>query len=172
MSDDASVPDAGMSNDDRAYVERLRRWNRGEPGVFPEWDDPDDPVVAAPKRPTKPGSIRLFLSEDQNVGFAITLEGDLRDVFCNPGAPDGEGADIVRFAVEEVGALTLDCYDLVLPLIYQKAGFRIVGWMKWDDGLAPENWDDERDGRPNIVFMAVTAPRGTADQAPEIGDLP
>jgi hypothetical protein len=151
---DARVSDAGMNKGDRAYRERLMAWNRGEP-AFPEWDDPDNPVLAAPRRPKKLASIRLFLSEDGNVGFAVTLDSDLRDVFSNPGAPDGSGAEAVRYAVEEIGARTLDCFDLVLPLIYQRAGFKAVGWMKWSEAHAPENWNYERYGRPNIVFMAV-----------------
>ena len=42
--------------DNRTFEERAAAWGRGEPGMFPEWDDPDDITLAQPRRPTTSGS--------------------------------------------------------------------------------------------------------------------
>jgi len=43
---------------------------------------------------------QVFLSEDHNLGYAVSPDGDLQNVFRNDGAPSGSGAEAVRYAVE------------------------------------------------------------------------
>lgn len=99
---------------------------------------------------------RVFLSGDRKAGYVISPEGDLQNVFRNPGGKPGAGRAAVEHAVAQ-GAKTLDAYEGPLTEMYAQHGFREVGRMKFVDEFAPEGWDFEQYGRPDIVFMAHSA---------------
>jgi hypothetical protein len=99
------------------------------------------------------GGSRVFQSDDGHAGFVLSPQGDLQNVFRNPGGTPGAGRAAVEQAIS-AGAKTLDAYDGFLPDLYQQAGFREVGRMKFVDEFAPEGWDYEKYGRPDVVFMA------------------
>lgn len=63
---------------------------------------------------TKEG-IKLFVSDNGGVGFAITPDGDLISVFGNPDMAEDNGAvyGTLMLAVQE-GATQLNCYDTIL----------------------------------------------------------
>lgn len=94
-----------------------------------------------------------FLSQDGKAGFVLDPQGDLQNVFRNPGGVPGAGRAAVETAVAR-GALTLDAYDGFLPDLYQQVGFREVGRMKFVDEYAPDGWDYDQYGRPDVVFMS------------------
>ncbi len=91
-----------------------------------------------------------YMATDKMSGYAITHEFDLISVFSLPGAHNGK--DAIRNAVAN-GAQTLDCIDGFLPTLYSKFGFVEYKRIQWDDAYAPENWDYEKLGRPDIIFM-------------------
>jgi len=93
-----------------------------------------------------------YLSEDKQSGYAITGENDLISVFSLPGAKQGQ--DAVKSAIEN-GAVTLDCMDGYLPRFYATFGFVEYSRAAWDEQYAPGDWDYERFGRPDIVFMRL-----------------
>lgn len=92
------------------------------------------------------------------VGYAISPEGDLQNVFNNNG--QGAGAEAICDAIAR-GARTLDCFDGFLPMYYTKFGFVKVREISWDDQYAPKSWDYGKLGRPNVVFMEYKG--GTQD---------
>jgi hypothetical protein len=110
-----------------------------------------DPGLTPPPKGT-----RFFLSRDRKTGFAILPDGDLCNVFRNPGGAVGSGKTAVARAIKE-GAVTLDAYDGFLTNYYASFGFRVVGRMKWIDEYAHPDWDYARYGKPDVVFMALNA---------------
>lgn len=94
---------------------------------------------------------KLFLSEDNKVGYVLSPTGDLQNVFNN-GGPHGSGGAAVRHAIAN-GAKTLDCFNGFLPHFYEGFGFKEKSRLKWDDQYAPANWDYNKEGRPDVIFM-------------------
>lgn len=92
------------------------------------------------------------LSADGTSGYVLTHDGDLRSVFNN-GGPRGAGMAAVIDAIAR-GAKTLDCIGDGLAVRYSRAGFVARRAERWSDEHAPEGWDYQRDGRPDIFFMA------------------
>lgn len=82
----------------------------------------------------------------------------------------GSGNTLVNQAVEN-GAKRLDCYDINggLPRLYSRNGFKPVARMKWDD-YAPDGWDYDKNGRPDVVFMAFDKSRIGSVYDPKEGD--
>jgi hypothetical protein len=93
----------------------------------------------------------LYLAHDNKVGYALDPQGDLQNVFNNDG-PRGAGQQALVHAIKN-GATTLDAFDGYLPDLYSKYGFVPTGRMKFDPKQAPEKWNFERDGQPDVVFM-------------------
>lgn len=100
---------------------------------------------------------KIILSEDGKAGATVAPDGDIQNVFRNPGAPRGSGTAAALEGVKR-GGLMLDCYDYErkgrpgLPDVYRRAGFVETGRMKFNATYRPE-WANE--GRsPDVVFMA------------------
>lgn len=47
----------------------------------------------------------------------------------------------------------MDNFDNHLTPIYEKAGFRVVSRMKFNEEYAPEGWNKEKHGTPDVVAM-------------------
>lgn len=95
---------------------------------------------------------KLFMAPGGKVGYALDKDGDLQNLFNN-GGPRGAGQKALIDAIHR-GATTLDAFDPHLPALYSRYGFVPVGRMKFADEYAPAGWDYQRDGRPDVVFMA------------------
>lgn len=106
----------------------------------------------------------LYVTEDGRAGFAITEGDELVSVYSMPGQHAGDA--IVSKAVQ-AGARRLDCYDIAggLPRLYARHGFTPIARVPWDDKYAPDGWDYDHHGRPDVVAMAITAPRDTTPYA-------
>jgi hypothetical protein len=94
---------------------------------------------------------QLFLNDDRTVGYAISPDGDIQNVF-NSGGPKGAGR-LALFDAIENGGRTLDAYDGYLPKLYSQFGFKETGRLRFNRDYAPEGWDYERYGEPDVVFM-------------------
>lgn len=118
-------------------------------------------VNLSPKTPEEYQAARIFLSPDHTFGFMVDSTGDLQNVFSNSPVP-GMGKFGVFKAIEELDALTLDCYDDFLPEYYSQFGFVEVARLKFVDDYAPDGWDYDSLGRPDIVIMSYQGgDRGT-----------
>lgn len=104
--------------------------------------------------PLEPGDLaehELYVGFDGHVGFALSPDGDVQNVFNN-GGPKGAGAEAI-FAAIDRGGRTLDAYAGFLPAYYGQFGFVETGRMKFDKQYAPPGWDESL-GEPDVVFMA------------------
>ena len=107
----------------------------------------------------------VVLMKGGKVGYAISPEGDLQNLFNNNGK--GAGGEAIIDAIVR-GGKTCDCFDGALPKIYERFGFVRVRDISWDDQYAPANWDYAKWGRPNVVFMEY---RGNTRDANEIRQI-
>ena len=102
-------------------------------------------------------NMRLFISDDGAVGFALK-GSDLVSVFKGNTDSKRVAHSMVPLAIEE-GALTGDAFDTTLPKIYGDHGLKTVARLRWDDSQAPDDWNKEtfsesNNGEPDVVFMA------------------
>jgi len=97
-------------------------------------------------------SHKLIMNHDGTVGISIDPKGDIQNVFNNGGPKGGASKAIV--AAIEAGGNTLDCYDGHLPKFYHQLGFEEDSRMKFNREYAPEGWDFDKYGEPDIVFMS------------------
>lgn len=95
---------------------------------------------------------RVFLSPDRNVGYMLSPEGDLQNLFNN-GSVRGAGRTALVDAIQN-GALTLDAYTGHLTDLYAAHGFVGTGRVPFNREFAPAGWDYEKLGTPDIAFMA------------------
>ena len=134
-----------------------------------------DQFIAARNATSRPGflsplvpedlkSHSLFVSNDGKVGVAVSKDGDIQNVFNN-GGPKGGGVDAVLQAIRN-GGKTLDCFDGYLPGLYAQLGFVETGRMKFNREYAPEGWDFEKYGEPDVVFMGL--PKGGLSREQEL----
>ena len=112
-----------------------------------------------------------FLTPSHGAGFALKHGDELVSVFNTGKDGKGLGNTLVNQAVEN-GAKRLDCYDINggLPRLYSRNGFKPVARMKWDDDYAPDGWDYDKNGRPDVVFMAFDKSRIGSVYDPKEGD--
>lgn len=104
----------------------------------------------------------LYLSRDNKSGYALDPKTDLQNLFNN--GPPGGGHIALVHAIKN-GASTLDAFDGHLPRYYTDHGFIPTGRLKFNDEFAPAGWDYDKDGRPDIVFMAYAGgDRKTIDE--------
>ena len=108
------------------------------------------------KTPEELAQARLFRTESGS-GFAIKPDGDIVAVFASSNEP-ARGSYAMLQAAVQAGGTKLDAFDTYLPKIYEKAGFRPVARLPWNDEFAPPNWDKKvfeeyNAGEPDIVFF-------------------
>ena len=108
-------------------------------------------------------------------GVAVKSDGDIVSIFKNSiiARRDNIG-QVIRLLLSEalhVGGKKLNCFDGYLSKIYIEAGFAPVCRLEFNDDSAPEGWNFDRDGRPDVVFMAHNneSPPPTTDM---LQDLP
>lgn len=131
--------------------------------------DFDTAIDKAPKQPfltrysqEELGGFKLFLSQDKLVGFAIKPDGNLINIF-NASAVKGAGEEAVVQAIVH-GATKLDAMDVpFLRYYYEDAGFRVVNRDTWNEVYAPKDWDYEKFGRPDIIYMEYRGGQNAVD---------
>lgn len=88
-------------------------------------------------------------------GVAVEKDGNIVSVFKHP---DSNIKGYMRYAMTAAvlnGGTKLDCYSIrgALPTMYSRYGFIPVCKIRFNREFAPPNWNYERDGEPDIVFM-------------------
>ncbi|GEM_PF-2708350 len=106
-------------------------------------------------------NFKTFTTEDGTVGYALTPENDVVNVFNNS-EQRGAGAEAVIAAIVN-GGETLDCYDGFLAEYYERFGFKEVKRDAWNDEYAPEKWDYDKFGEPDVVYMRYEGGTRNAD---------
>jgi uncharacterized protein len=95
---------------------------------------------------------KLILNPQGTVGISVDPKGDVQNVFNN-GGPKGGAAKAIVAAIE-AGGNTLDCYEGHLSEYYHQFGFEEDSRMKFNREFAPEGWDFDKYGEPDIIFMS------------------
>ena len=109
---------------------------------------------------------QVWMNADDNVGVTVAPDGEIGNLFRNPGAPRGAGTVALNHALANGGSW-LNCFDGALPGIYAKSGFATVARLKFEPDFKPDGWDLEKQNHPNILFMAHGKP---ADPGPLLED--
>ena len=58
--------------------------------------------------------------------------------------------------MKDMGGLFMDNYDIYLTPIYEKAGYKVVARVPFDEQYAPEGWNEQDSplkNKPDVVFM-------------------
>lgn len=89
----------------------------------------------------------------------VKSDGDIVGVFKKPeSSAKGVAQDLLKKAIE-LGGIKLDNFDGYLTKQYEKAGFRVVSKTPFNEEFAPEGWNKDKHGTPDVVAM-VYDPKG------------
>ena len=104
-----------------------------------------------PYTPEELSGAKIKTVSGLEAGYAVKPGGDIVNVYNNT-PHKGLGAVSVIDAVQK-GGKTLDCVDNYLVQFYKSLGFVETKRVKFDPAQAPKNWDFEKHGSPDIVFL-------------------
>jgi hypothetical protein len=94
---------------------------------------------------------RLFVSKSKKCGFGVTHDGEIISVFSGE---TGKLKEILHNA-KKAGGDKLYCIGNELVQKYSENGFEVFDFNVWVDSDAPDVWNYEEFGRPNIYFMKL-----------------
>ncbi len=101
--------------------------------------------------PEEYSKMRLFVTLDGKAGIAITKDNNIVSVF-NGGEKRGVLKTLMPIAIE-YGGKKLDNYNSSkLSALYELYGFHPVSKVKFNKQFAPDDWNYERDGEPDVIF--------------------
>lgn len=104
----------------------------------------------------------LFLTLDNSAGIAITQDNNIVSIF-NGGERRGILKTLLPVAIEN-GGRKLDNYSSdKLSALYELYGFNPISKVEFDRNYAPDDWNYERDGCPDVVFWIHNG-----DSAPDV----
>lgn len=89
-------------------------------------------------------------------GFTVKNNGELNGLFS---LVKGIGKKIFNLRLDyarkysTAKEFTIFCIGDKLKNLYNNFGFEITSTIKWNDELAPRNWNYERFGRPDLYIM-------------------
>jgi Zn-dependent peptidase ImmA (M78 family) len=126
----------------QAYVEELTKTKESDPETY--WSVSEVSAEDAAK-----GTII-----DTTDGSALVKpDGDIAGLFKKPTSnAKGVAQDLLSKAVE-AGGTKLDNFDGYLTKQYEKAGFRVASRTPFNEQYAPEGWNKEKHGTPDVVAM-------------------
>lgn len=100
--------------------------------------------------------------QDRSGRALVKEDGDITGLYKRPTSKaKGVAQRLLKKAVA-AGGTKLDNFDNYLTKIYKEAGFRVAARMPFNEEFAPEGWNPETDGRPDVVAM-VYDPEGKLD---------
>lgn len=96
---------------------------------------------------------RMFLYAGGTMGFAIESDGNITNVFKNTDLIQerGLGQEMMLQALDK-GGNRLDHFDGKLTDLYGEVGFTPITKVEFNREFAPDGWNYERDGTPDIIF--------------------
>jgi hypothetical protein len=83
----------------------------------------------------------------------VSKDGDIKGVFKSIGTKVKGVAEKILSAAVKVGGIKLDNFDGYLTKTYKKNGFRIVARVPFNEEFAPNGWNKEKHGTPDVVAM-------------------
>lgn len=105
------------------------------------------------KEVEKYSEMTLLIDSTGTTGAAVTKSGDIVSVFKDPRSPVKGAMTSILFSAIANGGKKLDNFNSsVLSNMYAQHGFVPVARTAFVDEFAPDDWNYERDGRPDIVF--------------------
>lgn len=92
------------------------------------------------------------IKTEAGYGF-VSQDGDIKGVFkANKESAEKTGDEVLKKAVK-AGGIKLDNFDGYLTKIYERNGFRIASRIPFNEEYAPEGWEKEAHGTPDVVAM-------------------
>jgi predicted SprT family Zn-dependent metalloprotease len=92
------------------------------------------------------------IKTEAGYGF-VSQDGDIKGVFkANKESAEKTGDEVLKKAVK-AGGIKLDNFDGYLTKIYERNGFRIASRIPFNEDYAPEGWEKEAHGTPDVVAM-------------------
>jgi hypothetical protein len=90
---------------------------------------------------------------DEDGGVVVSKEGDIKGLFKRTSSKaKGVAQKLLQKAID-AGGKKLDNFDTYLTPIYKKAGFRVVSRIPFNEEYAPDGWNKEKHGTPDVVAM-------------------
>ncbi len=96
-------------------------------------------------------NMKLFITSDKTAGIAITPDNDIVSIF-NGGEKNGVLKTLLPLAIEQGGRKSDNFNSPKLSATYELYGFNPVSKVKFNSKFAPDDWNYERDGEPDIIF--------------------
>lgn len=82
----------------------------------------------------------------------VTEDGNMIGLFKYDPSKTGTAAAVQEARVK-MGGIKLDNFDGYLTKTYQRNGFRVAARIPFNEEYAPEGWNKEKHGTPDVVFM-------------------
>lgn len=96
---------------------------------------------------------KLFLTRDGMVGVGVSPTGEIVNLFSKS-KERGLGKLALKYAIKR-GGRSLNCFDGFLVGYYKAFKFREAARVKFNVGFAPDKWDYDKYGKPDIVTMVL-----------------
>lgn len=137
------VTEEGQAKEEVAqYIADLQETKQSDPEQY--WS-----VDSVTEEAAKEGTV----ISDEDGGVVVSKDGDIKGLFKKAGSKaKGVAQKLLQKAIE-AGGVKLDNFDNYLTPIYEKAGFRVVSRVPFNEEYAPEGWNKEKHGTPDVVAM-------------------
>jgi hypothetical protein len=137
------VTEEGQAQEEVAqYIADLQETKQSDPEQY--WS-----VDSVTEESAKEGTV----ISDEDGGVVVSKEGDIKGLFKKIGSKaKGVAQKLLQKAID-AGGIKLDNFDNYLTPIYEKAGFRVVSRVPFNEEYAPEGWNKEKHGTPDVVAM-------------------
>jgi len=138
----------------RIYKERITNIKESDPEQYWSVDIPSDEVILDAAKNGR-------LVDKQGGMGIVTEDGNMVGMFKYDKSAKGT-AQAVQGERVKIGGKKLDNFDGYLTKLYEKNGFRVVSRVPFNEEYAPEGWNKEKHGTPDVVAM-VYDPEGKLD---------
>ena len=137
------VTEEGQAKEEVAqYIADLQETKQSDPEQY--WS-----VDSVTEEAAKEGTV----ISDEDGGVVVSKDGDIKGLFKKAGSKaKGVAQKLLQKAIE-AGGVKLDNFDNYLTPIYEKAGFRVVSRVPFNEEYAPDGWNKEKHGTPDVVAM-------------------
>ena len=137
------VTEEGQAKEEVAqYIADLQETKQSDPEQY--WS-----VDSVTEEAAKEGTV----ISDEDGGVVVSKDGDIKGLFKKAGSKaKGVAQKLLQKAID-AGGVKLDNFDNYLTPIYEKAGFRVVSRVPFNEEYAPEGWNKEKHGTPDVVAM-------------------
>jgi len=125
-----------------SYVADLQETKNSDPEQY--WSV--DPVS---EEAAKDGTV----ISDTDGGALVSKDGDIKGLFKKATSKAKGVAQRLLNKAVDAGGIKLDNFDNYLSPIYKKAGFRVVSRLPFNEEYAPDGWNKEKHGTPDVVAM-------------------